>query len=74
MVVLLVVLLLVVVVVGVVVVGTVPVGVVMGILSSRFSVVLEWMVEGLADDLRASSSKPSGGSGIRVSQSWSLPP
>ena len=69
----LVVLLLVVVVVGVVVVGTVPVGVVMGILSSS-SVVLEWVVEGLEEDLSASSSKPSGGSGIRVSQSWSLPP
>ena len=65
-----------VVVVGVVVVGVVPVGVVIGILSSIFSVlVLECVVEGLAEDLRrASSSKPSGGSGIRVSQSWSLPP
>ena len=69
----LVVLLLVVVVVGVVVVGTVPVGVVMGILSSS-SVVVECVVEGLAEDLRVSSSKPSGGSGIRFSQSWSLPP
>ena len=70
----LVVLLLVVVVVGVVVVGVVPVGVVMGIRSSS-SVVLECVVEGLVDDLRTwSSSNPSGGSGIRVSQSWSLPP
>ena len=59
---------LVVVVVGVVVVGVVPVGVVIGILSS-ISVVLECVVEGLEEDLRASSSKPSGGSGIRVSHS-----
>ena len=72
-VVVLVVLLLVVVVVGVVVVGVVPVGVVIGILSSS-SVVLVCMVDSLVEEDINSSSKPSGGSGIRVSHSWSLPP
>ena len=64
------------VVVVVVVVGEVPVGVVIGILLSS----VDWVVDRVVTDddwssfSSCSSSKPSGGSGILDSQSWSLFP